>query len=65
MVGHLMLLLGRPAGLRMAALLPGLALTAAGIALMVLWDGRWPHASELAAALLFVMGILASIKAHR
>jgi drug/metabolite transporter (DMT)-like permease len=30
-----------------------------------LWDGRWPHASELAAALLFVMGILASIKAHR
>jgi drug/metabolite transporter (DMT)-like permease len=166
-----MMLLGRPAGLRMAALLPGLALTAAGIALMVcwtafgllnaawlkrhpevhaadwtnwlgiatglgafvlwlaagsdlgtlraqpdgalfvllalagglgsswlatvlwniasqrlsaslcgqlivsetlfallysfLWDGRWPHASELAAALLFVMGILASIKAHR
>jgi drug/metabolite transporter (DMT)-like permease len=31
----------------------------------VLWDGRWPHASELAAALLFVLGILASIKAHR
>ncbi|KWT74096.1 Inner membrane protein YtfF [Variovorax sp. WDL1] len=30
-----------------------------------LWDGRWPHASELAAALLFVLGILASIKAHR
>lgn len=29
------------------------------------WDGRWPHASELAAALLFVLGILASIKAHR
>jgi drug/metabolite transporter (DMT)-like permease len=30
-----------------------------------LWDGRWPHAIELAAALLFVLGILASIKAHR
>jgi len=30
-----------------------------------MWDGRWPHASELAAALLFVLGILASIKAHR
>jgi hypothetical protein len=30
-----------------------------------LWDGRWPHASESAAAVLFVLGILASIKAHR
>jgi drug/metabolite transporter (DMT)-like permease len=30
-----------------------------------LWDGRWPQATELAAALLFVLGILASIKAHR
>ncbi|CAN7376034.1 DMT family transporter [Variovorax sp. LjRoot290] len=30
-----------------------------------LWDGRWPHAIELTAALLFVLGILASIKAHR
>jgi drug/metabolite transporter (DMT)-like permease len=30
-----------------------------------LWDGRWPHAGELAAAVLFVLGILASIKAHR
>jgi drug/metabolite transporter (DMT)-like permease len=30
-----------------------------------LWDGRWPHASEIAAAVLFVLGILASIKAHR
>ncbi|WP_443082762.1 DMT family transporter [Variovorax sp. PAMC 28711] len=29
------------------------------------WDGRWPHATELAAAALFVLGILASIKAHR
>ncbi len=29
------------------------------------WDGRWPHATEWAAALLFVLGILASIKAHR
>lgn len=30
-----------------------------------LWDGRWPHTIELAAAALFVLGILASIKAHR
>nr|WP_242631139.1 DMT family transporter [Variovorax paradoxus] len=30
-----------------------------------LWDGRWPQATELVAALLFVLGILASIKAHR
>ncbi len=30
-----------------------------------LWDGRWPQAAELLAALLFVLGILASIKAHR
>ena len=30
-----------------------------------LWDGRWPHAIELAAVALFVLGILASIKAHR
>jgi drug/metabolite transporter (DMT)-like permease len=29
------------------------------------WDGRWPHATEWVAALLFVLGILASIKAHR
>ncbi len=29
------------------------------------WDGRWPQATELVAALLFVLGILASIKAHR
>lgn len=29
------------------------------------WDGRWPHAAEWTAALLFVLGILASIKAHR
>ncbi|MDP9894454.1 drug/metabolite transporter (DMT)-like permease [Variovorax boronicumulans] len=29
------------------------------------WDGRWPEASEWVAALLFVLGILASIKAHR
>lgn len=29
------------------------------------WDGRWPHATELAAAALFVLGILASIRAHR
>ena len=30
-----------------------------------LWDGRWPQATEGVAALLFVLGILASIKAHR
>jgi len=30
-----------------------------------IWDGRWPQATELVAALLFVLGILASIKAHR
>ena len=30
-----------------------------------LWDGRWPHPIELVAAGLFVLGILASIKAHR
>ncbi|AVQ79790.1 EamA/RhaT family transporter [Variovorax sp. PMC12] len=29
------------------------------------WDGRWPQATEWTAALLFVLGILASIKAHR
>ncbi|MEJ8856736.1 DMT family transporter [Variovorax robiniae] len=29
------------------------------------WDGRWPHVAEWAAAALFVLGILASIKAHR
>ncbi|KIQ36224.1 transporter [Variovorax paradoxus] len=29
------------------------------------WDGRWPQATEWLAALLFVLGILASIKAHR
>lgn len=29
------------------------------------WDGRWPQVTEWAAALLFVLGILASIKAHR
>jgi drug/metabolite transporter (DMT)-like permease len=30
-----------------------------------LWDGRWPGLGEAAAALMFVLGILASIKAHR
>lgn len=29
------------------------------------WDGRWPQATQWVAALLFVLGILASIKAHR
>jgi drug/metabolite transporter (DMT)-like permease len=30
-----------------------------------LWDGRWPQPAEWAATLLFVLGILASIRAHR
>ncbi|MES1265155.1 MAG: DMT family transporter, partial [Variovorax sp.] len=30
-----------------------------------MWDGRWPLATEWLAALLFVLGIVASIKAHR
>ncbi|MCG2592942.1 DMT family transporter [Ramlibacter sp. XY19] len=29
------------------------------------WDGRWPSAAEAAAVLLFTLGILASIQAHR
>jgi drug/metabolite transporter (DMT)-like permease len=29
------------------------------------WDGRWPTTSQFAAAVLFTLGILASIKAHR
>ena len=29
------------------------------------WDGRWPSAMQLAAAFLFTLGILASIKAHQ
>lgn len=29
------------------------------------WDGRWPTAAEAAAAVLFTLGILASIQAHR
>lgn len=30
-----------------------------------LWDGQWPTLAQAAAALLFTLGILASIKAHR
>ena len=30
-----------------------------------LWDGRWPSTMQLAAAALFTLGILASIKAHQ
>lgn len=30
-----------------------------------LWDGRWPSAAQGAACILFTLGILASIKAHR
>jgi drug/metabolite transporter (DMT)-like permease len=29
------------------------------------WDGRWPAPAEAAAVILFTLGILASIKAHR
>jgi drug/metabolite transporter (DMT)-like permease len=29
------------------------------------WDGRWPSAAQWAAVVLFTLGILASIKAHR
>jgi drug/metabolite transporter (DMT)-like permease len=29
------------------------------------WDGRWPTAGRFAACVLFTLGILASIKAHR
>lgn len=29
------------------------------------WDGRWPTATQAAACVLFTLGILASIKAHR
>jgi len=29
------------------------------------WDGRWPSLAQAAACVLFTMGILASIKAHR
>ena len=29
------------------------------------WDGRWPTASQAAACVLFTLGILASVKAHR
>jgi drug/metabolite transporter (DMT)-like permease len=29
------------------------------------WDGRWPAPAEAAAVVLFTLGILASIKAHR
>jgi hypothetical protein len=29
------------------------------------WDRRWPAASEWAAVILFTLGIVASIRAHR
>jgi drug/metabolite transporter (DMT)-like permease len=29
------------------------------------WDGRWPAPAQWAAVVLFTLGILASIKAHR
>lgn len=29
------------------------------------WDGAWPNASQMIAAVLFTLGILASIRAHR
>jgi drug/metabolite transporter (DMT)-like permease len=30
-----------------------------------MWDGHWPTALQFIACLLFVCGILASIRAHR
>jgi drug/metabolite transporter (DMT)-like permease len=35
------------------------------LAYSFLWDGRWPSLPQAAAVLLFTLGILASIKAHR
>jgi drug/metabolite transporter (DMT)-like permease len=29
------------------------------------WDGQWPSPAQAAACVLFTLGILASIKAHR
>ncbi len=36
-----------------------------GVAYAYLWDGRWPSGTEWTACTLFVLGILASIRAHR
>ncbi|HZY15832.1 MAG TPA: DMT family transporter [Ramlibacter sp.] len=35
------------------------------LAYSFLWDGRWPSLPQAAAVLLFTLGILASVKAHR
>jgi drug/metabolite transporter (DMT)-like permease len=35
------------------------------LAYSFLWDGRWPSPAQAGAVLLFALGILASIKAHR
>jgi drug/metabolite transporter (DMT)-like permease len=39
--------------------------TVFGVMYAYLWDGRWPSLTEWAACTLFVLGILASIRAHR
>jgi len=39
--------------------------TVFGVAYAYVWAGRWPSALEMSACLLFVLGILASIRAHR
>ena len=57
-----MMLLGRPAGLALRALLPGLALTAAGIGLMV--AAAWPQAgAEAAVGAGFGWGLLLALLA--
>ncbi|HRK40025.1 MAG TPA: DMT family transporter [Burkholderiaceae bacterium] len=39
--------------------------TVFGVVYAYAWAGRWPSALEMSACLLFVLGILASIRAHR
>ena len=39
--------------------------TVFGVVYAYLWDGRWPSGMEWTACTLFVLGILASIRAHR
>lgn len=39
--------------------------TVFGVMYAYMWDGRWPSLTEWAACTLFVLGILASIRAHR
>jgi drug/metabolite transporter (DMT)-like permease len=39
--------------------------TVFGLVYSFAWDGAWPAALQWSACVLFVLGILASIKAHR